>query len=114
MRKEIPSFKSSQIILKKSIVKFPIRPPTKPWMNDFPCSAQWRSYLPINLDQRQMRVKHHRQVSSNLHEKSKKTISAMLQQEYHFFKRVSEMLRLTGLRYETTKVMQPDDQRNAA
>ena len=24
------------------------------------------------------------------------------------------MLRLTGLRYETTKVMQPDDQRNAA
>lgn len=38
----------------------------------------------------------------------------MLQQEYHFFKRASEMLRLTGLRYETTKVMQPDDQRNAA
>lgn len=46
--------------------------------------------------------------------KKQKAISAMLQQEYHFFKRVSEMLRLTGLRYETTKVMQPDDQRNAA
>lgn len=32
----------------------------------------------------------------------------MLQQEYHFFKRASEMLRLTGLRYETTNVTQRD------